>query len=168
MRAIPKFAILMVLITAPNYYANAQNLLEAPSPAKNLLEAPMPAKNLLETPKPAKNSARWPIPQKSWLIMSTLAYTATALDMHATADAVERKRKYPLYYAGSPERNPLARPFVTLPRPAYYACGFALTTGINWLGYRMSKSRRWQKVWWLPQSISISANSVGYQSQRIN
>jgi hypothetical protein len=148
MKAIWNFIILMTLMFTPICYTKAQSL--------------------LENPAPPKKAARFAIPKKSWLIMTVFTYTAVSLDMHATANAVERKRKYPSYYRGFPESNPLARSFVTLPRPAYYALGFALATGINWLGYRMSKSPRLQKVWWLPQSISITANSLGYKSQRID
>jgi hypothetical protein len=106
-------------------------------------------------------------PKGMWLSLSAATYTAAALDMHATADAEEWFKKHPHYYRGPTETDPLARPFVRLPRPAYYACGFALATGVNWLGYRMSHSRRLQKVWWLPQSISITANSWGYQTRRL-
>ena len=99
--------------------------------------------------------------------MSIGAYTAAAFDMSATADAVERNKTIPGFYLGNPEGNPLARPFVQLPRPAYYACGFALTTGVNWIAYEMSKSKKWNRVWWLPQSISIGANTHGCRSQQV-
>ena len=108
------------------------------------------------------------LPKGKWLSLSAATYTAAALDMHATADAEEWFKKHPHYYRGPTETDPLARPLVRLPRPAYYACGFALATGVNWLGYRMSRSRRWRKVWWLPQSISISANGWGYKTRRFN
>jgi hypothetical protein len=102
------------------------------------------------------------------LSLSAAAYTAAAFDMRATANAVELKRTYPALYWGNPEGNPIARPFVELPKPAYYACGLALATGVNWLGYKMSRTRKWRKIWWLPQSISISANTWGYRTQRSN
>jgi hypothetical protein len=116
----------------------------------------------MEDPKPVKKEVRLQVPKRLWLSLSALTYTAAALDMHATADAVQLKKKYPAFYLGNPEADPIARPFVKLPAPAYYACGFALATGVNWLGYRMSRSRRWRKVWWLPQSFSMSANGYGY------
>ena len=108
------------------------------------------------------------LPKGMWLSLSAATYTAAAFDMHATADALEWFNKHPHYYAGPTETDPLARPLVRLPRPAYYACGFALATGVNWLGYRMSRSRRWRKVWWLPQSVSIGANGWGYKTRRFN
>lgn len=108
------------------------------------------------------------LPKGMWLSLSAATYTAAALDMHATADAEEWFKKHPHYYRGPTETDPLARPLVRLPRPAYCACGFALATGGNWLGYRMSHSRRLRKVWWLPQSISITANGWGYKTRRLN
>jgi hypothetical protein len=93
------------------------------------------AQKLTEDSVPPKKPATLRLPKTLWLSLSAATYTAAALDMHATADAVERKRKYPLAYLGFPESDPIAKPFVKLPRPAYYACGFALATGINWLGY---------------------------------
>ena len=120
------------------------------------------AQKSMEDPAPAKREVRLQVPKRLWLFLSAATYTAAALDMHATADAVQLKKKYPAFYLGYPEADPIARPFVKLPAPAYYACGFALATGVNWLGYRMSRARKWRKAWWLPQSISMSANGYGY------
>jgi hypothetical protein len=122
------------------------------------------AQKLQEDPVPVKKPATLRVPKIPWLSLSAATYTAAAFDMHATAKAVELGKKYPAFYLGYPEADPIARPLVRLPRPAYYACGFALATGVNWLGYRMSRSHKWRKVWWLPQSISISANSYGYHT----
>ena len=122
------------------------------------------AQKSMEDPAPAKREVRLQVPKRLWLALSATTYTAAALDMHATADAVQLKKKYPAFYLGYPEADPIARPFVKLPAPAYYACGFALATGVNWLGYRMSRARKWRKAWWLPQSISMSANGYGYYS----
>ncbi|HKM83203.1 MAG TPA: hypothetical protein VJY15_19865 [Candidatus Acidoferrum sp.] len=124
------------------------------------------AQKLAEDPVPVKKPAVLRVPKIPWIFLSAATYTAAALDMHATADAVELAKKYPAIYWGNPEADPLARPFVKLPQPAYYACGFALATGINWLGYKMSHSRKWRRVWWLPQSISVGANSYGYHTNR--
>ena len=116
------------------------------------------AQKLTEDAPPVKKKTALKVPKGMWLSLSAATYTAAAFDMHVTADAEEWFKKHPNYYRGPTETDPLARPFVRLPQPAYYACGFALATGVNWLGYRMSRSRRWRKVWWLPQSISIGAN----------
>jgi hypothetical protein len=126
------------------------------------------AQKLTEDPVPVKKRPTLRVPEIPWLSLSAATYTVAAFDMHATANAVELGKKYPAFYLGNPEADPLARPFVNLPKPAFYACGFALATGVNWLGYKMSRSRKWRKVWWLPQSISISANGLGYRTQRFN
>src|SRR5271166_6530295 len=125
------------------------------------------AQNLPGDPPPVKKVTTSRTPKRFWVSLSVAAYTVAALDMHATSHMYEMSKKYPRVYQDFTEHDPLARPFVTLPRPAYYACGFALTTGVNWLGYRMSRSPKWRKVWWLPQSISISANSNGYKYSRV-
>jgi hypothetical protein len=117
---------------------------------------------------PVKKKAALRVPKGPWLSMSAATYAAAAFDMHATAEAEDWFKGHPHFYLGPTETDPLARPFVRLPRPAYYATGFALATGVNWLGYRMSHSRKWRKLWWLPQSISISANSWGYKTRRSN
>jgi len=126
------------------------------------------AQELTEDAPPVKKKPALRVPKGLWLSLSAATYTAAALDMRATADAEEWFEKHPHVHLGPTETDPLARPFVRLPRPAYYACGFALATGVNWLGYRMSHSRKLRKVWWLPQSISISANSWGYKTRRFN
>jgi hypothetical protein len=126
------------------------------------------AQKLTEDAPPVKKKTALKVPKGMWLSLSAATYTAAAFDMHATADAEEWFKKHPNYYRGPTETDPLARPFVRLPQPAYYACGFALATGVNWLGYRMSRSRRWRKVWWLPQSISIGANGWGYKTRKPN
>jgi len=126
------------------------------------------AQILTQYPVPLKKRAALQVPKIPWFSLSAATYTAAAFDMHATANAVELARKYPAIYWRSPEADPLARPFVNLPKPAFYACGFALATGVNWLGYKMSRSHNWRKVWWLPQSMSVSANGWGYKTQRFN
>ncbi len=126
------------------------------------------AQKLTEDAAPVKKKAALQVPKGLWLSLSAATYTAAALDMHATADAEEWFKKHPHVYLGPTETDPLARPFVRLPRPAYYACGFVLATGVNWLGYRMSHSHKVREVWWLPQSVSISANSWGYKTRRSN
>lgn len=122
------------------------------------------AQKLTDNHAPVKKPDALRVPKMAWLALSAVTYTAAALDMHATASAVDYWKKYPAFYLGYPEADPIAKPFVKLPRPAYYSSGFAFATGVNWLGYKMSRSRKWRKVWWLPQSISISANGNGYRS----
>jgi hypothetical protein len=106
---------------------------------------------------------------KLWIASSLAVYTAAALDMHATEETVQRvnalHKRYPFFPEDySFESNPLARPLLKLPAPAYYACGIALATGVNWVGLRMSRSRRFRRVWWLPQAFSVAGNTHGYLS----
>jgi hypothetical protein len=106
---------------------------------------------------------------KLWLASSLAVYTAAALDMHATEDTVQRVNAFHKRYPWFPEdysfeSNPFARPLLKLPAPAYYACGVALATGVNWVGLRMSRSKRFRRVWWLPQTLSVAGNTHGYLS----
>lgn len=106
---------------------------------------------------------------KLWVASSLAVYTAAALDMHATEETAQLAkafhRRYPWWPADySFEANPLARPLLKLPAPAYYACGVVLATGVNYVGLRMSRSRRFRRVWWLPQALSATGNTRGYLS----
>ena len=171
MRIQYEILLLTFLVMSAGITAKAQELSADAAPVKKKSTLQVPERlrlSLSADAAPVKKKAALQVPKKLWLSLSAATYTAAALDMHATAAALEWFNKHPHYYAGPLETDPLARPFVKLPRPAYYACGFALATGVNWLGYRMSRSRRWRKVWWLPQSVSISANSWGYKTRRSN
>jgi hypothetical protein len=88
----------------------------------------------------------------SHFILSAGVYTAAGLDMTETRSSMPNFN----------EADPLARPFVALPKPLYYASGAMLGTGVNWLGLRMQRSERWHKIWWLPQAVSIAANLSAY------
>jgi len=122
----------------------------------------------IENSEPKKKSELAPT-TKLWIALSLAVYTAAALDMHTTQDTANRVRRvhqqYPFFQLNySFESNPIARPFLKLPPPAYYACGIAFATGINWVGFRMSRSKRFRKVWWLPQALSVAGNLQGYSS----
>ncbi|MDR3722492.1 MAG: hypothetical protein P4L00_12895, partial [Candidatus Acidoferrales bacterium] len=67
-------------------------------------------------------------------------------------------------YSGWYETDPLAKPFVRLPAPAYYATGLAMATGVNWLSWKMAHSRRWRKLSPIPQILTIGGNFYGFQS----
>jgi hypothetical protein len=81
-----------------------------------------------------------------------------ASDMHQTL----KERKYDWWY----EADPLAKPFVRLPAPAYYATGLAMATGLNWVSWKMGHSRRWHKLAAIPQLFAIGGNTYGYMSNR--
>lgn len=94
--------------------------------------------------------------KKQFVVLSAAVYTASLADMHQTM----RVRNEPWWF----ERDPLARPIVRLPAPAYYATGLALATGVNWLSWKMGHSRRWHKLAFMPQLFSVAGNSYGFKS----
>jgi len=61
--------------------------------------------------------------KKQFFVLSAAVYGASFADMHQTLE--ERKNSW--WY----ETDPLARPFVKLPAPAYYATGLAMATCLN-------------------------------------
>ena len=104
------------------------------------------------------SAARFSI--NKFLILSAGVYGASFADMHETL----KQREYPWWY----EADPLARPLAKLPAPAYYATGFALATGLNWISWKMVHSRRWHKLAPLPQLLAIGGNTYGFTTNRFN
>jgi len=94
--------------------------------------------------------------KSQFIVLSAAVYAASVADMHQTL----HNRKYFWWY----EADPLARPFVRLPAPAYYAAGLTLATGINWVSWQMGHSRRWHKLAPVPQLLSIVGNTYGFKS----
>ena len=94
--------------------------------------------------------------KKPFIALSAATYAAAFADMHQTM----HYRNDSWWY----ETDPLAKPFVRLPAPAYYATGLALATGVNWLSWKMGHSKRWHKLAPLSQLLSITGNSIGFQS----
>ncbi len=93
---------------------------------------------------------------KAFLAMSAGAYSMALLDITNTARLGRVGRDYI-------ERDPLARPFVRYPI-VHYSSGIAAITGTNWLSWRMKNSRRWHRLWWLPQVTAMCLNAWGYAS----
>jgi hypothetical protein len=93
-----------------------------------------------------------------FLILGAALYAASLADMHQTL----QERKYSWWY----ERDPLAKPLLTLPTPAYYATGLAMATdlNLNWISWKMGHSRRWHRQAAIPQVLAIAGNSYGYRS----
>ncbi|MGA8674062.1 MAG: hypothetical protein WB621_02580 [Candidatus Acidiferrales bacterium] len=104
-----------------------------------------------EPRKPVKDEYK-----RLFWMMSAGVYAAAGLDMQETASF------RPHFH----EVDPLARPLVGLPAPAYYASGALFATGINWLGWKMARSPRWHKIWWIPQVTSMAGNLAGYSYTR--
>jgi hypothetical protein len=92
--------------------------------------------------------------RRPFLMLSAGVYGLALLDMRETVSV------------GGYEHDPLTRPFMKLPAPAYYAGGIALATGVNWMASKMEHSRRWRRIWWLPQACSIAGNLWGYATTK--
>jgi hypothetical protein len=105
----------------------------------------------IEPRKPVTDSHK-----RLFFVMSAGVYAAAGLDMEETASFRHHFREY----------DPLAKPLVGLPAPAYYAAGALFATGVNWLGWKMARSPRWHKIWWVPQASSIAGNLAGYSYTR--
>jgi hypothetical protein len=135
-------------------------------------ESKSPARESLQVVPPTNSDGKprkFTTTTKLWVASSLAVYTAAALDMRATEETVQRINRLHKQYPGFPEdysfeSNPFARPLLKLPAPAYYACGVALATGVNWVGLRMSRSKRFRRAWWLPQTLSVAGNTHGYLS----
>ena len=104
-------------------------------------------------PKPVRAGR---FPKKQFLFLSAAVYGASFADMHQTL----KERKYDWWR----ESDPLAKPFVRLPAPAYYATGLALATVLNWVSWKMGHSRKWHKLAAIPQLLSVGGNAYGYKT----
>lgn len=98
------------------------------------------------------------IPKTRWMILGAGVYAAALADMHQTLEFRNSNWWY--------ETDLLAKPFIHLPAPAYYATGLAMATGLNWLSWRMAHSRRWSKLSPIPQLLSIAGNLYGFHTNR--
>jgi hypothetical protein len=106
--------------------------------------APLPHSELRRAVKPA-------LPKTFWVLTAGV-YTAAGLDMQRSESMLP----------DFDERDPFVRPFLRLPAPAYYASAALFATGINFLGWKMERSERWRKIWWVPQVATMAGNLAGY------
>ena len=156
-------AVLVALVVGPAAMAQANipdlalKILPLPSPTNRLDSAPTsvassPVANPLRPPpKPPPHFSR-----TRFAILSASVYAAAFADMHQTL----RERKYSWWC----EADPLARPLVRLPAPAYYATGLVMATGLNWLSWKMAHSRRWHNLAPIPQLLAVGGNINGFRS----
>jgi hypothetical protein len=106
--------------------------------------APPPHTELRRAVKPAA-------PQSYWVLTAGV-YTAAGLDMQRSESMLPN----------FDENDPIVRPFLRLPAPAYYASAALFASGINFLGWKMARSERWHKIWWVPQVATMAGNRAGY------
>lgn len=101
-----------------------------------------------QVPPKGRVDASRPIP-RAWKLLTIASGAAVTLDMATTT------------VADGHEEDPLARPIVKLPTPAYFAVGYTEAAAVDWLGLRMYRSRRWHRFWWVPQALQIGGNLFG-------
>jgi hypothetical protein len=115
-------------------------------------DAKIPSGNVL-TPLPREvRRAVQPALPKSFWVLTAGVYTAAGLDMQRS------ESKLPNFN----ERDPMVRPLLRLPAPAYYASAALFATGVNFLSWKMARSERWLKICWLPQVTSMAGDLAGY------
>lgn len=71
---------------------------------------------------------------------------------------LDLRRSHPITFY---ESNPLARPFVNLPTPAYVASSAALTAGVSAISWKLRGSEHplLRRFWWAPQAVQIAINT---------
>jgi hypothetical protein len=109
-----------------------------------IVPAPLP-------PSERRRAVKSALP-KSFFVLTAGVYTAAGLDMQRSESMLPHFN----------ERDPIVRPFLRLPAPAYYASAALFATGVNFLGLKLARSERWHKIWWLPQATSMAGNLAGY------
>jgi hypothetical protein len=115
-------------------------------PSPNVL-APLPPLPRREPRRAVKEATL-----RAFFVLSAGVYVAAGLELQQSESMLPN----------FDERDPVVRPFLRLPAPAYYASAALFATGINFLGWKMTRSERGHKVWWLPQVTSMAGNLAGY------
>jgi hypothetical protein len=164
-RFIRCISILVAIFTAPAAIAQTDPMQPEPVRSSLLLELNLPDSSsspLVRSPmRPPIQPAHIVFSQhaeKKFILLSAGVYAAALADMHQTLAV----RNLSWWY----ETDPFARPFIHLPTPAYYATGLAMATGVNWLSWKMARSRRWRKLAPIAQVLSISGNLYGFHTNR--
>jgi hypothetical protein len=164
-RSIRTIAILGALSAAPAVIAQSEPPESKPKLAVLLLETKPLDSNPTFLPRAAEPNPFKPKPESpahfsktKFVFLSAAVYGASLSDMHQTLAVRNNSWWY--------ETDPLAKPLVRLPAPAYYTIGLVMATGVNWLSWKMAHSRRWRKLAPIPQLLSISGNLYGFRTNR--
>jgi hypothetical protein len=162
-RSIWGMTILGVLFAAPAVVAQTEPPESKPKLSVLLLETKPSDSNPTFPPRPAEPNPLKPKPESpvhfsksKFVFLSAAVYGASLADMHQTLAVRNNSWWY--------EIDPLAKPLVRLPAPAYYTVGLVMATGVNWLSWKMAHSRRWGKLAPIPQLLAISGNIYGFHS----
>ncbi len=104
------------------------------------------------TPAPESAVRR---PSRAWFALGVVSQAAALADAKTTLDL---KRSHPLTFY---ESDPLARPFVNLPPPAYIASVIGLSAGVSAISWKLQRSEHplLRRLWWLPQATQIAFNA---------
>ena len=89
--------------------------------------------------------------RRAFITLAVLGQIAAGADVQSTIS---------LNTTAGSEMDPLAKPIVALGRPGYVAASVALVGGLSYFGWRLGTSRRFHRVWWVPQVAQITANSL--------
>lgn len=135
--------------------ARAQDL-PASAQTNLLAKNPLPAADVSPAHFKEIRRPKQEMNRKAFVAMSAAVYGFAFLDMRETMSLGP----------GLIEHDPLARPFTRLSPPAYYLTGAALATGVNLIAWKLGHSRRWQKLWWIPQAACASGNLYGCSKTR--
>lgn len=92
---------------------------------------------------------------RAWLALTLAGQAAALADAKTTLDL---KRAHPLTFY---ENDPLARPFVNLPPPAYVASVVGLTASVSAISWKLRRSEHplLRHFWWAPQAAQIALNA---------
>jgi hypothetical protein len=102
---------------------------------------------------PARRAFRRRANWRAFIPLSAAVYTMGLLDQTATIG----HRNWRIN-----EQDSLVKPFTQVPAPVFVVGGVTFETGVNWLAWQVSRSRRWHRIWWLTQVVAVGANAYGY------
>ena len=98
----------------------------------------------------AQEKPETPQPKIAAKVLTVLNAAAAFADASYTASKVHRRDFV--------ECDPIAKPFVhNTPLAMTVVAGEVI--GLNWLAGRMRRSERWHRVWWLTQTVAITAHA---------